>query len=381
MENFIIDNPTVLHFGKDVIKDLDKVCRKYGPDILLVYGKGSIKRNGIYESVVSQLKNSGKNIIEYEGIKPNPVIEDVDAAAELGRRHKISCIIAVGGGSVIDSAKIIAITIPVDHSGWDFFTGKSRPQVAIPVVSVLTLAATGTEMNPFAVVQNHTTGQKLGYGNRLIYPEHSFLDPTFTMSVPLNYTAYGIADLIAHALENYFGAGDASLSDRIVFGVIKEAIDYGPALLNDLGNYNLRARIMYAATCALNGLTSYGRVSGDWGVHSIGHIFSLLYDIPHGATLSVAYPAWLKHHAVLAREKISNFGKNVFNTPEVDETIQHLEDFFRLVMCPVSLNEVGIGREKFDEVIDAMRSNKVSGNHYRLDNSDYPVLLERMLKN
>ena len=158
---------------------------------------------------MAQLNSINAEVFEYGGIKSNPVVEDVDAASRLGRNSNVDVVLAVGGGSVIDSAKIISITIPVSHSAWDFYSGLKRPEKAVPLIAVLTLAATGTEMNPFAVLQNHKSKQKLGWGNPLCFPKHSFLDPGFTVSVPKNYTAYGIADLIAHCLEAYFGKSDA----------------------------------------------------------------------------------------------------------------------------------------------------------------------------
>ncbi|MCD4674648.1 MAG: iron-containing alcohol dehydrogenase, partial [Desulfobacula sp.] len=225
MENFKIDNPTIVHFGKDVVNELGKTISQYGKKVLLVYGKGSIKSNGIYDAVMDQIRNIGAEVIEYSGIRPNPLLEDVDKAAEIGRKFKPDVILAVGGGSVIDSAKIISITIPIDHSGWLFYTGQAKSVGAIPVVAILTLAATGTEMNQFAVIQNPATKEKLGYRDRHIFPKHSFLDPNYTISVPKDYTAYGIADLIAHALENFFGEGEATLSDRFVYSIINEAIE------------------------------------------------------------------------------------------------------------------------------------------------------------
>ena len=175
-------NPVKLHFGRGVVKDLGKTVLKYGKRVLLVYGGGSIKKNGIYEQVKDQLKQAGSEVFEYSGIRPNPVIDDVDAAAALGRAKQVEVVLAVGGGSVIDSAKIISITIPVSHSGWDFIKGKIKPATAVPLISLLTLAATGTEMNRFAVVQNNQTKEKLGYGDPLTYPRESFLDPAFTIS-------------------------------------------------------------------------------------------------------------------------------------------------------------------------------------------------------
>lgn len=376
MENFIAYNPTKLHFGKGVMNELGKAVSAYGKSVLLVYGGGSIKRNGIYEKTIQQLKSINAKVFEYSGIKPNPIIEDVDAAAELGRKNKVDVILAVGGGSVIDSSKIISISIPVKHSGWDFYEGKAKPITAIPLISVLTLAATGTEMNPFAVVQNHQTKQKLGYGHDLTYNRHSFLDPENTYSVPKNYTAYGIADLIAHSLEAYFGAGDASLSDKLVFAIINEAKEYGGALLNDLHNYELRAKIMYAATMALNKTTMYGRVSGDWGVHSIGHILSLLYDVPHGASLSIVIPAWLKFHKEIIPERIAFLGKNIFGVNSAEETINTFETYFKSIDCPIRLSDIAKGTEDKDEVLKVMNLNKVGGANHKLSDEDHAKILD-----
>lgn len=296
----------------------------------------------------------------------------------MGRKHNVDVILAVGGGSVIDSAKMIAITIPYQIKAWDYMAGKApKPQHAIPVIAVLTLAATGSEMNPFAVLSNHDAERKGSYGHKLMFPKHSFLDPQYTMSVPYNYTAYGIADLIAHCLEAYFGKGEATLADRFVFAIIKEALENGPALLKDLNNYDLRARIMFAATMALNGLTMQGRASGDWGVHSIGHILSLIYDVPHGASLSIVYPAWLKLQKDRLAERISFLGQNVFNTGDVDLTIERLESFFRLIDCPVRIRETVINPDK-NEIIRLMISNRAATFVHKLDHNDYHEIVELM---
>ncbi len=378
MENFRIENPTVVHFGRDVIKNLGKAVGPIGKKAMLVYGKGSIKKNGIYDAVMEQLKAINAEVVEFEGIKPNPIIEDVDAAAKAGRKFQPDVIVAVGGGSVIDSAKIIALTIPVDFSGWKFMTNQAIARKAVPLIAVLTLAATGTEMNQFAVVQNHATKQKLGYGNRLIYPRHSFLDPQYTFSVPRNYTAFGISDLTAHALENYFGKGEASLSDRFVYAIIREAMEVGPQLLHDLENYEYRAQIMYAATNALNGLTVYGRVSGDWGVHDMGHVLSLLYDVPHGATLSVIYPAWMKRMKERIPERIAELGKNLFHVKSADETILFFEQFLISIESPIRMSEIGLGIEKKKEILDTMEQCKVNGSHLKLEKEDVERIVEFM---
>jgi len=370
MENFRIDNPTILHFGKDVINDLGETIKEYGKKVMLVYGGGSIKKNGIYESVMEQLHKVGAEVIEYSGIKPNPIVKDVNVAAEKGKQFQPNVILAVGGGSVIDSAKVLSLAIPCEHSAWRIMINMAKPTTAIPLITVLTLAATGSEMNSIAVLQNVETHKKIPIRNDLIYPKHSFLDPQYTFSVPKDYTAYGIVDLISHAMEAYFGKGSATLSDRFVCSIIREAIDNGPALLNNLHNYELRARIMYAATQALNGFTMYGRVSGEWGVHAIGHILSLLFDIPHGATLSVVYPAWLKLMKDRIPQRIQEFGKAVFNTSTAEETISAMENFFKSIEAPVRMNEIEIGKDKKTEIVDMMIKNKVNGMYLKLSKED-----------
>jgi hypothetical protein len=380
MEKFTLDNPVKLHFGRGVVNDLGKTIKQYGSRVLLVYGSGSIKKNCVYDDVVAQLRQSGCEWWEYTGIKPNPVVEDVEAAAELGRRNAVDVILAVGGGSVIDSAKIIGITIPVNHPAWDFYEGLAVPKASVPLISVLTLAATGTEMNPFAVVQNRQTMQKLGYSHRHTYPRHSFLDPAYTLSVPADYTAYGIADLIAHAFEAYFGDGDASLSDRLVFAIVSEALEYGPMMMNDLQNVDLREKIMYAATLALNGWTLLGRKRGDWGVHSIGHTLSMLYDTPHGASLSITYPAWMKLQKNRIPEKLALLFDNIFSSPDIDNGIFRLEEFFSGLGCPVRLQQAGIDVSRKAEILALMKKNKVARFYHMLDDDDYDLILDRMFQ-
>jgi len=370
MQNFIAYIPTQLHFGKGVIKGLPEAALPFGKKVLLMYGKGSVLKNGSYNNTIEQLKIAGMEIFEYDGIKSNPVVEDVDAAAELGIGKKVDMIVAVGGGSVIDSAKITAICIHDRAKAWDVVKRKVVPTGAIPLITVLTLAATGTEMNSVAVLQNHKTDEKLGYGHLSMYPKHSFLDPGYTLSVPANYTAFGVVDLVAHCLEAWFGAGDASLSDRFVIAIIKEAMEFGPQLMGNLSDYDLRARIMWAATNALNGLTSYGRVSGDWAVHGLGHVLSYLYDTPHGASLSIVYPAWLRIMKERIPERISQLGVQLFNENDPEKTIFKLETFFSALGSPVRLSDIGKNDKDIEEIIKIMNYNRVSGMNMRLNEDD-----------
>lgn len=361
MENFIAYNPTKIHFGKDVVGQLGEAASRLGKKALLVYGRGSVMRNGSYRDTKAQLDRSGIEVAEYSGIKPNPVVEDVDKAASLGTEHKVDMVVAVGGGSVIDSAKIIAICISGKCRGWDIIKGLREPERALPIITVLTLAATGSEMNAVAVVQNNQTMEKFGYRNPLMFPAHSFLDPAYTCSVPPDQTGYGIVDLVAHVLEIYFGQGDASLSDRFAASIILETMEYGPQLLQKPDDYLLRARIMWAATNALNDLVLYGRLNGDWTSHALGHQLSLLYDTAHGASLSIVLPAWMKHLKPRIGHRLEKLGQDLFGDPSAGRTIERLEDFFTRVQCPVRLKEIGISPDHKDEILALMNKNKCNG--------------------
>lgn len=378
MENFTAYNPVRVHFGKGVCNGLGKVAHEYGKKALLVYGGGSVKKNGIYERVVNPLREAGIEIVEFPGIRPNPWISDVDRAVGLANNEKVDMVVALGGGSVIDSAKIISVCIPGKLDGWKVMTRKQRPETGLPLLAVLTLAATGTEMNMSSVLQNPELGLKIGFGTELMYPKHSFLDPAFTTTVNKNHSAYGIIDLIAHSLENYFGTGHAPLSDRFVVSIVKEAIETAPKLLHDLSNYDHRARILWASTCALNGTTNYGRKSGDWAVHALGHTLSLLYDTPHGATLSIVYPAWLRYISDIVPERISHLGKELFGTKDVYQSIAKLEDFFASTGSPTRLQQAGIGWGKKDEILAHWLDKKPRGMVYEIDEKGYRHILDRM---
>lgn len=379
IENFIAYNPTRLHFGKGVTETLGKTVSQYGKKVLLVYGKGSVKKYGYYDKVLEQLVRAGLSVREYHGIKPNPVVDDVRKAIALGKANKIEVIVAIGGGSVIDSAKIIGLSLANDIDPWEFMTWQAMPEKSIPLVTVLTLAATGTEMNAAAVLQNPETGQKLGFVNPMLFPKDSFLDPSFTATVPKDYTAYGIVDLIAHALEAFFGGGEPSVTDRITLAIIKDAMEWGPQLMADLQNIDLRANIMLDATMALNGLTSYGKTSGDWGVHGLGHELSFLYDLPHGATLSIAYPAWLRLQSERIPQRIQKLGMGLFGTTDLEETIEKLEAFFSSLGSPIRTIETGIDTSKKQEILNQMNKNKVSGMHHALDDDDRAKLVDWMM--
>lgn len=376
MQNFTAFIPTRLHFGHNAAREIGNHAAQIGNHALLVYGCGSVFRNGSYSDTVDKLKQRNVQVTEYGGIKPNPLVDDVAKAAKLGRENGVNMVVAVGGGSVLDSAKVMAICMADACDPWDVMTRNHQPQAAVPIMAVLTLAATGTEMNPAAVIQNPRTKQKLGFRHELMYPAHSYLDPSYTLSVPRNYTAYGVVDLVAHCLEAWFGEGEASLSDRFTTAIIQEAIQYGPALMQDMRNFELRSKIMWAATNALNNLTIYGRSSPDWGVHLLAHTLSVLYDTAHGATLSIIYPAWMKAMRDRASNRIAQLGQHLFNTSSVDVTIAALEAFFANLGSPIRCQDVGIDTSCKQDILNLMNKNQAQGLNYKLSEVERAEILD-----
>ncbi|NOY36939.1 MAG: iron-containing alcohol dehydrogenase [Chlorobi bacterium] len=379
MKNFVAHNPVTLHFGKGCTDTLGEVVSRYGKKVMLVLGKGSAKKYGYYDIVMRQFNAVKCEVIEFSGIKPNPLAADVDRAVKLARENSVEIIVALGGGSVIDSAKIMSLCIPEDLKAWNVMTGDAEPRSSLPLITVLTLAATGTEMNAAAVLQDHNAGEKRGLRHPLNYPKHSFLDPSFTKTVSREYTAYGIADLIAHSLEAFFGDSDVSITDRFVAEIIKDAMHWAPLVLENPGNYDYRANIMLDATFALNEITLYGRTTGDWGVHTVGHVLSLLYDVPHGASLSIIYPAWLKLQKKRIPERIAKLGELVFNTTNIDQIIQKFIKFFVFINSPVYLTDIGIDNTYKNDIVKQLSKNAASGMVHKLNNEDYHALVGFMM--
>lgn len=384
MENFSYHNPTKIIFGKNEVDRIGSEVNLLGTKAIILLGKGSAKKTGLYARVISSLNMYGIKSITYEGIKSNPLYEDADEAVKYAKEFGAEMVIAIGGGSVIDTAKAVAMGYYVEHSVWDFYLQKAKPEKALPLVNILTLAATGTEMNSSTVLQDTATGAKKGYSSPHLFPKLSILDPTLTYSVPANYTAYGIADLIAHCLEVYFGKGEAPLSDYYIASILKLATQYGPVVLKEPENYEARANIMWLATNALNGTLVNGKGNGDWGSHLFEHTLSVLYDVPHGAGLSIVFPAWLKHFSVRFEQKLAFLGRMVFDLNEGDETeqaqkfIEHLEAFFSSINTPIRLSEVNIPESQRDNILDNLKKNRVTGRVYAMTETDHADILEKM---
>ena len=380
MNDFVAYNPVKIFFGKNSLEKLPLELKKAGNKALIITGKESAKKHGYFDELSQILEQNSIDFVEYSGIKPNPVVDDAEKAVSLAKAEKVDMIIALGGGSVIDTAKLVSIAYPSNQEVWKLMKREVNPTKNIPLFPILTLAATGTEMNAAAVLQNHRTQEKIGLFHPLMYPKASFLNPAYTLTVPKSQTVNGIIDLIAHSLEAFFANGNASLSDRFAIANILEAMDYTPKLLNNLKDYDLRSRMMWNATVAENGTTMHGRkVTGDWGTHALAHHISLLWDTPHGQTLSIVFPAWMKVMSYEIPERIQFLGYLLTGNSKItaDETIKIFENFFRSIEAPLSLKDIGLESQKNkNALLQLWKKNQPTGLHIDIRDNHYQKIIE-----
>lgn len=350
MKEFIFYNPTQIVFGENQTKNIGRYLKS--KKCLFLYGGGSIKQNGIYDKVIDSLKSHNVSIVEKSGIKPNPVLSFVYEAIEFAKKEQVECILAVGGGSVIDSAKAIAAGFYYDGDVWDFFIDKAQIKQALPIYVVLTLSATASEMNSGAVITNETTKQKFNIRSDCLFPKISILDPTNTYTVPKNQVANGSVDAIVHLLEGYFTKKypNTPIQDGFVETLVKTIMSSTKQILENPKNYDARANFMWSATLALNGLTTAG--IGDYAFpnHMMGHSLSAIFDIAHGSTLSIVFPAWLKYNANKLNERLVHFGKEVFGVDGATKAIESLENYFASIGAPIRLKEVSINQSQIGEI-------------------------------
>ncbi|MGE4546199.1 MAG: iron-containing alcohol dehydrogenase [Desulfurella sp.] len=356
MKEFVFYNPTQVVFGENQTKNIGRYFKN--KKCLFLYGGGSIKHNGIYDKVVESLKKYNVSFVEKSGVKPNPVLSFVYEAIELAKKENIDCILAVGGGSVIDSAKAIAAGFYYDGDVWDFFIDKAQIRKALPIYVVLTLAATASEMNSGAVITNEKTKQKFNIRADALFPKVSILDPTNTYTVPKNQVANGSVDAIVHLLEGYFTKKypNTPIQDGFVETLVKTIISSTNQILEEPQNYDARANFMWSATLALNGLTTAGIGAYAFPNHMIGHSLSALYDIAHGSTLSIVFPAWLKYNKDSLSQRLKHFGKEVFDVDDQTQAIEKLEGFFASIGAPTKLKDVELSQKD----IEAVAQNAVS---------------------
>ncbi|GAB5045677.1 iron-containing alcohol dehydrogenase [Thermodesulfovibrio sp. TK110] len=354
MENFEFFNPTRIVFGRATENKIGEILKKDRiKKVLFVYGKNSIKKIGLYERVVRALKENGIEFIEHSGVKPNPVLSHTREGIEKAKAEKVDAIVAVGGGSVIDEGKTIAVGAKNKKDVWRFFKRQDEIKGALPVYTILTLAATGTEMNENAVITNEETREKLSISSRYIYPRVSILNPELTFSVSATYQAYAAVDAIAHVIEYYFsGSYCPMIQNRFIEGLIKTVMDTTENILKEPDNYNARAEFMWAATLALNGLAKLGIKEGSFPNHMIAHALGGIYDLAHGACLSIVIPAWMKWYKDKNPAQFERFAREIFNRETTDEGISELKAWFKKIGAPISLKDAGIEESDISKIVD-----------------------------
>lgn len=357
MNSFIYDIPVKVYFGRDQLSHLGTELRKFGRRVLLTYGGGSIKRNGLYDRVVSELRNADMEVYELSGIEPNPRIESVRQGVAMCKEHNVDVLLAVGGGSTIDATKFMAAGACVEHDAWEFFGAGAKPiERALPIVTILTLSATGSEMDTAGVISNLETGDKLGRLAQPLLPKVSFLDPTLTYSVSAYQTACGAADIMSHIMEVYFNMNkDLFMLDCFMEGMLKTVVKYAPIAIAEPENYEARANLMWTSSWAINGFINGGKKKA-WSCHPMEHELSAVYDITHGLGLAILTPRWMEYCLDESNvDRYVTFGVNVFGIDSslepmaiAREAIKRLSDFFfNTLGLQSTFTEVGIKREDF----------------------------------
>ena len=359
INDFIYDSPVRVYFGRDQLKNLGTELKKYGTRVLMTYGGGSIKRMGLYDRVVKEIEKAGLELFELSGIEPNPRIDSVRKGAQMCKEHHIDVLLAVGGGSTIDATKFMAAGACVDFDPWDFLDlSKNAPvEQALPIVSILTLAATGSEMDMGGVISNPETKDKIGRLAPQLLPKASFLDPTNTFTVSPYQTACGAADMMSHIIEVYFNMNqDLYMLDCFMEGMMKTIIRYAPVAMEEPDNYEARANLMWTSSWAINGFVNAGKQQA-WSCHPMEHELSAIYDITHGLGLAILTPRWMEYCLdETTVSKYVQFGVNVFGiNPDqqpmdiarqaIEELSQFLYDTLQLKR---SFPEVGIDEQHFE---------------------------------
>lgn len=378
MNPFVYKNPTKLIFGKGQLRQLTEEVPRYGKNVLLVYGGGSIKKTGLYDRTMKLLKEAGAQVTELGGVEPNPRLTTVNKGAQLCREHNIDLLLAVGGGSTIDCTKAIAAAAKYDGDFWDIVTKKAAVREALPFGTVLTLAATGSEMNAGSVITNWELNEKHGWGSPLVYPQFSILDPEHTFTLPKEQTVYGIVDMMSHIFEQYFHhRTDTPIQDGFCESLLHSIMKAAPIVLDEPENYEARETIMYAGTIALNGYLSMG-TPGDWATHDLEHAVSAVYDIPHGGGLAILFPNWMQHVLPENPGRFKQLAVNVFGVDpdgkSDEETaeagIASLRSFWSSLGAPSRLADYNIDDRQLGVMADKVVSGGPRGRFKPLQRED-----------
>jgi len=374
----VFKNDTKIIFGRGSESKVGNEIKKFGNKILLHYGGKSIKKSGLYESVIKYIKDSGLDLIDFGGVQPNPRLKLVKKGIEICRREKVDFILAVGGGSVIDSAKAISIGTPYSGDVWDFFSGKAEVENNIPLGVILTIPAAGSESSNGLVITNETGLYKRAYSTEILRPKFAILNPEISFTLSNYQTAIGAADIMAHVMERYFtNIENVDFTDRLCEATLKTIINNTLIVLAEPENYNARAEIMWAGTIAHNDLLGTGRV-GDWGSHNIEHELSGVYDISHGEGLAIIIPAWMEYVYKNDIERFAQFAERVWSVEpdfrDLEKTaiegIEKMKEYFSQIGLPTSLEESGIDDKKFEEMAAKSTESGPLGNFIKLNKDD-----------
>lgn len=359
MENFVYHNPTRVDFGQGREESIGEHLSHYAvKKVLICFGSDRIKRDGLFDRVVAQLKAHDIEYVELGGIVSNPILSKVREGVELANQSKADAILSVGGGSALDSAKAIAAGAHYQGDVWDLFIGKATVEQALPIFDILTLAATGSEMNSGAVVTNEETKQKYAINAPCLFPKVSMINPQLMSSVSQDYLVYSAADIIAHSIEGYFTATtQPAFQSRLVEAIINTVIETTERLLEDPQDYDARAQFAWASTQALNGLIYSGTAGFSYPNHMMEHSLSALFNVPHGGGLSVIMPAWMKWYYTQNTAQFTRFAKNVFNLETPEQGIEALEQWFNKIGTPTKLGQFNIGQDDFDAIVENMLGN------------------------
>jgi len=378
MENFMFQAPTKIIFGKGTENQTGEEIKKFGKKVLLHYGEGSIKKYGIYDRVMGSLKKEGLEVIELGGVQPNPRLSMVRKGVSLCRENNIDFILAVGGGSAIDSAKAIGIGVPYSGDVWDFYAKKAKIRAALPIGAVLTIPAAGSEVSCDSVITNEDGWYKRSADSETIFPKFSILNPELTFTLSAKQTAIGIADIMSHVFERYFTqVQNVELTDRLAEATLKTLINNAGIVLENPNDYNARAEIMWCGSIAHNNLLGTGRIN-DWASHGIEHELSAIYDIAHGEGLSIVFPAWMKYVYKSNLPRFAQYANRVWNFDmdfnNIDKTaidgINRLESFFREIGLATRLSDLDITDDRFDEMANKAVENGPIGFFKKLDKND-----------
>ena len=384
--DFTYNTPTKLIFGKGVIKNLPDVIAGFGKNVLLTYGGGSIKKMGLYDEVYKLLK--GFNIIELSGIEPNPKYDpSVITGAKLCKENNIDVILAVGGGSVLDCSKAISVCAKYDGEGWDLISGKVKAKASIPIVDIITLAATGSEYDMGCVISNTAINDKRGYLDELMFPAVSFLDPEYTYSVNKWQTACGTADAMNHVLEQFFASPNSQFNDGVMISALRSLMTNVKIALDNPEDYSARSELMYVCSWGCNGILANGAGYSGWPMHSIEHALSAYFDITHGAGLAIITPRWMKE--ILSERTVERFitlGTGLFgfdkNLPDMEmagKVIDAFYHFFESIGIPMHLGELGVKAEKIEEMAEHILENDSTNEPWMFAPLDKSALI-RILK-